>query len=260
MTQAPNVIPFAHLSLAFIPVVVVISILFFWSRKHNEALIALGRMLAQLLLIGYVLGGIFAANNVAIVVIVLAIMVMAASWISLRTAQQRNASLYSKALIALLISGISTLLLMVLGVLNLQPWYLPKICIPLAGMIFANSMNSISLSIDRLEAEITNGKNYIIARNSAFRAAMIPMTNALLAVGLVSIPGMMTGQILSGVSPLIAARYQIMVMCMTYGSAGIASALFLHLVRTDYSEKNIAEVTGQPITVTPTEQKTFDDH
>jgi putative ABC transport system permease protein len=60
---------------------------------------------------------------------------------------------------------------------------------------------------------------------------MIPVFNALLAVGIVSLPGMMTGQILSGVSPLIAARYQIMVMCMIFASAGISTAVFLALIR-----------------------------
>jgi putative ABC transport system permease protein len=63
-------------------------------------------------------------------------------------------------------------------------------------------------------------------------------TNSLFAVGLVSLPGMMTGQILSGVSPLIAVRYQIMVMCMIFGAAGIASAIFLVLVKSDFDAKN----------------------
>ena len=66
---------------------------------------------------------------------------------------------------------------------------------------------------------------------TAYHAAMIPVINSLFAVGLVSLPGMMTGQILSGVSPLIAARYQIMVMCMIFASAGISTAVFLALGR-----------------------------
>lgn len=101
--------------------------------------------------------------------------------------------------------------------------------IPLAGMIFANAMNSISLAADRIEAETVRGVHYEQARAIAFRASLIPITNSLFAVGLVSLPGMMTGKILSGISPLIAARYQIMVMCMIYGSAGISSAIFLML-------------------------------
>ena len=61
------------------------------------------------------------------------------------------------------------------------------------------------------------------------QTAMIPLVNSLMAVGLVSLPGMMTGQVLSGVSPLIAARYQILVMCMLFAASGISTACFLTL-------------------------------
>lgn len=120
-----------------------------------------------------------------------------------------------------------TLLLITQGVLDLSPWYWPRYLIPLAGMIFANAMNSVSLAAERLTAEIDRDVPYEQARSIALRASLIPKTNALLAVGLVSLPGMMTGQILSGISPLIAVRYQIMVMCMVFASAGISSACFL---------------------------------
>ena len=83
-------------------------------------------------------------------------------------------------------------------------------------MIFATAMNSISLCAERLFSEMNNGVPYHQARKNALNAATIPVINTLFAVGLVSIPGMMTGQILSGVSPLIAARYQIIVICMIF--------------------------------------------
>ena len=113
--------------------------------------------------------------------------------------------------------------------------------IPLAGMIFANSMNSISLAGERLEAEINRNIAYDQARIIALQASLIPITNSLFAVGLVSLPGMMTGQILSGVSPFIAARYQIMVMCMMFGSAGISTAIFLILIKPDFRTKTNVE-------------------
>jgi len=94
-------------------------------------------------------------------------------------------------------------------------------------------MNSISLAGERVTAELSRDVSYNEARSIALQASLIPITNSLLAVGLVSLPGMMTGQILSGVSPLIAARYQIMVMCMTFGSAGLSAAIFLALIKTD---------------------------
>jgi len=100
-------------------------------------------------------------------------------------------------------------------------------------MVFANAMNSLSLSAERFSAEMKINPDYRKARNIAFNASLIPNINSLFAVGLVSLPGMMTGQILSGVDPLIAARYQIMVMCMIFGAAGLSSAIFLMLIRND---------------------------
>ena len=116
-------------------------------------------------------------------------------------------------------------------VLNLNPWFLPEYMIPLAGMIFASSMNGVSLAAERLHSEIDRGGTYFSSRGIALRTALIPITNSLFAVGLVSLPGMMTGQIISGVSPLIAVRYQIMVMCMLYSAVGISTALFLYLIK-----------------------------
>jgi len=106
-------------------------------------------------------------------------------------------------------------------------------------MVFANAMNSVALAVERLESEIERNVEYAEARVIALRAAMIPVINSLFAVGLVSLPGMMTGQILSGVSPLIAARYQIMVMCMVFGSAGITTVLFLIMAKRNYSNQPV---------------------
>ncbi len=139
--------------------------------------------------------------------------------------------LFQKAIFAIGLSGSFTLIIITQGVLQLSPWWHAQTLIPLAGMVFASSMNSVSLSGERFYCEIANKANYNQARNIAFQASMIPNVNALLAVGIVSLPGMMTGQILSGVSPLIAARYQIMVMCMIFASAGISSAYFLYLLK-----------------------------
>jgi len=220
-------ISFANLALAFIPVFVVIAIIGKWNLGYKVSLYAVARMLIQLLLIGYALTYIFQTKNVWVVLLVLSVMLASASWIALRTIHLPRKTLYLKSLGAILLGGGATLLLMSQAVLDLSPWYLPRYLIPLAGMIFASSMNSISLAGERLEAEISRDVRYPQARSIALQASLIPITNSLFAVGLVSLPGMMTGQILSGTSPMIAVRYQIMVMCMIFGSAGISSALFL---------------------------------
>jgi len=205
-----------------------------WSLNIKSAFYAISRMLVQLMVIGYFLAHIFEADSVWVVLAVVTVMVFASSWIALRTTTIKRTLLYKKTLYSVVLGGGITFLLVTQAVLNLNPWYSPRYVIPLAGMIFASSMNSVSLAVERLTAEIERNVDYQQARNTALRTSLIPITNSLFAVGLVSLPGMMTGQILSGISPLVAARYQIMVMCMIFGSAGISSALFLKLVKPDF--------------------------
>ena len=231
MNNPVPTIPFLNLAIAFIPVLVIVGIFYKWSLNAAGAVYAVARMLVQLLLIGYFLAFIFTSDNAPIVVVILIVMVLASSWIALGTVKTQRLKLYKNALLSIAVGGGAILLLVTQGVLYLRPWYLPQYIIPLAGMIFANSMNSVSLAAERLNAEMQRDVPYIQARQIAFRASLIPILNSLLAVGIVSLPGMMTGQILSGVSPLIACRYQIMVMCMIFGSAGISSACFLTLAK-----------------------------
>ena len=220
-----------RLGVIFVPVFIVVGILYRWKLGGGASLYAVGRMLIQLLLVGYVLAFIFESKHPWVVCGVLAGMLLVAGWIALRPVQARRHQTYTRALFAISLGGLSTLLVVTQGVLTVDPWFSPRVVIPLAGMIFANAMNTVSLAAERYEAELTNGAESAAARHTALGAAMIPLTNALLAVGLVSLPGMMTGQILSGVPPLVAARYQIMVMAMVFGSAGISGATYLMLVR-----------------------------
>jgi putative ABC transport system permease protein len=155
------------------------------------------------------------------------------SYIALRPLQQKGIRAFSIIFISLGISGIGVLLLVTQIILELPRWFEPQYIIPLSGMVFANSMNTISLVGERFTAEINRGESYIEARKIAMGAAMIPQINALLAVGLVALPGMMTGQILSGIDPLTAARYQIMVMCMIFSTAGLSAAIYLYFNKTN---------------------------
>ena len=134
-----------------------------------------------------------------------------------------------QVLVAISASGGVMLAIVTQLVLDLPRWFEPHIVVPLAGMIFANAMNTVSLSAERFEAELARDTDLHEARRAALDAALIPQINGLLAVGLVSLPGMMTGQILSGIDPLVAARYQIMVMCMVFGSGGLGAAVYLQL-------------------------------
>jgi putative ABC transport system permease protein len=224
-------IPLPQLMIGFLPVLLVLGLLWRWGLNYRNAGYAVIRMLLQLLLIGYALVYLFDAQSSLLVIAVLLVMIAASCWIALNTVPMRRLSLYPVTLLSVLLGGGVTLFLMTAGVLQLEPWYLPRYMIPLGGMVFANAMTSISLAAERLQAELEQGKDFLEARNLAFQTGMIPVVNALFAVGLVSLPGMMTGQILSGISPFIAARYQIMVMCMIFASAGLSTALFLFLLQ-----------------------------
>ena len=223
----------------FIPVSVVIFIYIRWTQDKLTLFYALFRMLIQLLLIGYVLTYLFDAKSPYLVILILSVMLVAASIIAMRPLQKKDTSIYLYAFIAIFLGGIFSFVMVIFGVLDLNPWYEPRFLIPIAGMIFANAMNAVSISAERFESELARDANYLEARSTSYKAALIPIINALFAVGLVSLPGMMTGQILSGVDPLIAVRYQMMVMLMILGSAGISVAIYLHLMRkkqTHYSK------------------------
>lgn len=237
MTSTVQTISLLDLSISFVPVFIVIIILWHWSLDYLNSIYAVLRMLLQLLLIGYFLTFIFKSDSAVIVSIVLAVMLFVSAWIALGTIRGHRTRLYIQSLVSIALGGGSVLALVTAGVLSLDPWYLPQYMIPLAGMIFANSMNCVSLCAERFFAEMETVADYKKSRNTAFNAALIPNVNSLFAVGLVSLPGMMTGQILSGVDPLIAARYQIMVMCMIFGSAGISTAIFLTLIKSRCSVK-----------------------
>jgi putative ABC transport system permease protein len=223
-------IPIINVALAFIPVLVVLIVMFRWSLAIGDSFVALGRMLIQLIVIGYALTWIFAVDSPLLVLALLSGMLLIASSIALRpVAESKTQGDYGRALLSISCGGGLTLAFITLFVLTLDPWYKANTMIPLAGMIFASSMNAVSVAAERLHMEIDHGSPPTIARNQAFKAGLIPIFNSLLAVGLVSLPGMMTGQILSGVSPLIAVRYQIVVMCMITGASGMSAALYLYL-------------------------------
>lgn len=231
MESTIQIIPLSNLAIAFIPVLIVVGLLFKWSLEAGTALYSIIRMLVQLIIVGYVLVFIFESQNLWITILVISIMILASSWIALRTTKHLRLKLFWYVALSSLLGGGSVLLLTVWPILELTPIFKPQYTIPLAGMVFASSMNTISLSLERLNSELKNNVGYIQARNTAFHASLIPIVNTMFAVGIVSLPGMMTGQVLSGVSPLIAVRYQILIMCMIFASCALSTACLLVICR-----------------------------
>ena len=210
------------------PIAVAIIIYASQLHKTQEILIAAARMVLQLIVIGYCLSFIFEYTLPWVGLLVISVMITAASIIAIRPVSNRNKANYMASAAALILSGTFNLAWILFAVLKLDPWYQPQIIIPLAGMVFANGMNAISIAAERYEREQLNGQD---AQKFAFNAAMIPQINALLAVGLVSLPGMMTGQILSGTSPILAVRYQIIIMSMVISNSAIVIWLYFYLLK-----------------------------
>jgi len=215
------------LAWCLLPISLVCFIYWQWQGRPLEVIMASSRMVLQLIGVGYVLIFLFDNPSPWISLLVITIMIAAASWIAIRPVRDQ-AGFLGPAIWALAISVSLHLLISLKLVMDVDQWYTPSVIIPLAGMYFANTMNAISLSAERYSSELRQQQSPEQARLTAFNAAMIPQINGLLAVGIVALPGMMTGQILSGVSPLIAVRYQIMIMAMILGCSGLGSAILLH--------------------------------
>ncbi|SNY94246.1 putative ABC transport system permease protein [Cohaesibacter sp. ES.047] len=223
-----------RLLLMAIPTLPVLFMLYRWKLNLGKSVYAIGRMLVQLITIGFVLTYLFTAAHSYLVLMVIGVMMLAATWISLNPLKSPSKILYLYAFAAVFTAGSITLVTVTVFVLQADPWYQPRLIIPLSGMVYVVSMNAISLSAERLISELEKQASYEDARKAAANAALIPIINSLLAVGLVSLPGMMTGQILSGVDPLIAVRYQIVVMLMGFIGNGLSTFIFLSLSRSHF--------------------------
>ncbi|MDH5353439.1 MAG: ABC transporter permease, partial [Gammaproteobacteria bacterium] len=134
------------LGIGFIPVLLTLIIIFYWSHNFKTSLIAIFRMLIQLLLIGYALNYIFYNDSQWVILLVLVFMLVMASWISLNALPVAKKPLLIFSFGSILCGGGLNLFFVSQGVLHAEPWYQPQVMIPIAGMIFSNSMNAISLA------------------------------------------------------------------------------------------------------------------
>lgn len=191
--------------------------------------VAAARTAVQLGLIGIILERVFALESPGLVMVLVLVMTLFAA----REAAARGSRRYRGILVdawlavaasCLVVGGVVTQV-----VVGVDPWYEPRYVIPLLGMILGNSLTGISLCMDRFLEHVVARRGEIELRlafgatrsevvheplRSAVRTGMIPVINTMAAAGLVSLPGMMTGQILAGAPPLQAVAYQIVVMFM----------------------------------------------
>lgn len=220
-------------TLAFMGLVALVSV---WQKLdlEKELLIGTVRAAVQLLAIGYVLLWVFQVQSWAATLAILGVMLAVAGANAAKRGQGLP-GLLSRVLAALVLTEVVTVGLMVL--LRIIP-PTPRYLIPISGMVTGNAMVNAGLLLNRLKAEMSARRGEVEAwlslgatprqattavLKAAVKAAMIPSVDALKTVGLVQLPGMMTGQILAGASPLEAVKYQILIMYSLSAAAAIGS-------------------------------------
>ncbi|HWV38184.1 MAG TPA: iron export ABC transporter permease subunit FetB [Vulgatibacter sp.] len=201
--------------------------------------VAAARMTAQLVLIGYVLDWIFSLERPLEVVILAFVMATLASVAAVGRTSRRFAGAYLDSLVSVLGASFLVTGISLLGIIEVRPWWDAHYLVPLLGMVLGNALTGISLSVDRFVEGLEDRRDGIEARlalgatsweaaleeiRAAMRVGMIPTLNSMAVMGVVSLPGMMTGQILAGAAPGEAVRYQIVIMFM------IASATALGML------------------------------
>jgi putative ABC transport system permease protein len=238
-------ISFLQIAIATLLVVFcgVLSVLF-RLRLEKQLAVASARTIIQLLLVGYVLKYVFALQSLLLIFGLALLMVGIAS----RAATGRSAytykGIFAHSFLSLAASGFLTTYVVTAAIIQVHPWYRPQYLVPLLGMILGNSLTSISITLDGLlsdvvlrrpeiEMELSHGASAWEAAHgplqSAVRRGMMPTINSMLVVGIVSLPGMMTGQILAGSNPLQAVKYQIVVMFMLAAATALGCILFVLL-------------------------------
>jgi len=213
--------------------------------REKEILISSIRMTVQLILTGYILIYLFNNINPLYTIMVIASMEGFAIYnIFKRTKTKLSKPLKRIITISMLFGTLSSLIYFLFVVVNISPWYDPRYFVPIAGMLIGNSMTGISLGVTKLvdgmysqrhlvESALMLGATPKMAAkeivDSAFDSAILPTINSMVGMGIVFLPGMMTGQILSGTSPVTAIKYQIAIMLGILGSVALTVILFVQL-------------------------------
>ena len=239
--MSPPLIGYSDLAVAAILVVLNAVLTWMFDLGLTRTILIAGvRVIVQLLLVGLVLKTVFAlASPLLIAAIALAMFAMASYEISSRQ-ERRFAGAWGYGIGAgtTMLATVLVTAFALFGTLRPSPWYAPQILIPLLGIILGNVMNGVSVSLNALSTAIVRERPAIEGRlalgtdrytalkplqRSALRSGMIPIINQMSAAGVITLPGMMTGQILAGMDPLEAAKYQILLLFLLSGGAGLGA-------------------------------------
>jgi putative ABC transport system permease protein len=207
-------------------------------RLEQQLAIASVRMTIQLLLIGYLLKWIFTLQSPWLVLAIVLIMTLLAGQSAVDRTKRRYQGMFWHSVGSIFIGTAITVLTTAVGIVRVQPWYDPQYIIPIAGMVLGNVLTGSSLAIDRLTEDLTQQRERIesmLALGStrweaalptiqdAVRTGMIPTINSMMVMGTVSLPGMMTGQIIAGANPTDAVRYQIVIVFTIAAATGLTT-------------------------------------
>jgi putative ABC transport system permease protein len=205
---------------------------------ERRLLIAATRTIVQLLMIGLVLEWVFSLNRWYAVLAMASLMVLAAGRAAIGNVSRRYPGIWLDGLLGMGLASWTVTALALTAVVQPDPWYLPQYAIPLLGMMLGNSLNGVSLGLERLGEELASKRGQIEGLlalgasrreaaaepvRTAIRTGLVPITNSMMVVGIVSLPGMMTGQLLAGASPVEAVKYQIVIMFFIATSTAIGT-------------------------------------
>ena len=211
----------------------------------RQIIVAATRLIIQLSLVGMILKAVFAQTHILWISLIAMVMLLIAGREVVARQKHRLSGIwgYGIGTFSIFISSFTMSAYGLIAIIGADPWYDPRYAIPILGMLLGNTMNGIALTVDRLTSSVwqqrsiieqrlllgQDGKTAIrdIARDS-LRSGMIPIINAMAAAGIVSLPGMMTGQILGGAPPMEAVKYQIMIWLMIASGAGFGMMAALH--------------------------------
>ena len=213
--------------------------------REKQIILSAFRMTIQLILTGYVLVYIFDNPNPLYTILIIILMEIFAIYNIFKRVKLTLSKRLKKIIaFSMIIGTLTSLLFFVFIVINISPWYDPRYFIPIAGMLIGNSMTGISLGVTRLVDGMQSQRNLVETAlmlgatpkaaskdivDNAFDSAILPTINSMVGMGIVFLPGMMTGQILSGISPITAIEYQIAIMLGILGSVSLTVILFVQL-------------------------------
>ncbi len=206
----------------------------------RRLLLAALRTIVQLVVLGFVLDWVFAEARWYVVLALLAVMVANAGIAAVRRTERRFAGIWVTALVAVALSSVVTTAFVVEGIVGVSPWYEPRYVIPIAGMVLGISLNGLSLCLNQVMVDLDTKRAEVegwlaLGATSweacrphirdAVRTGMIPVLNQMSVVGVVSLPGMMTGQIIAGADAIGAVKYQVIIMFTIASATSFASLL-----------------------------------